>query len=81
MATGKSCDQLTLQEQLEETQRERMQLLDINGKLLEENKQLAEAVRAAEEARMEEFAARTVLQDKLCRLKAMMWDMEHPEYQ
>ena len=48
--------------------------------LLAENKALEEQLKQAEEARMEEFAARTVMEDKMMRLKAMMWDVEHPEF-
>ena len=80
MAQAKSCDQLTMQEQLEEQIREKLQLLEVNGKLLAENKALEEQLKQAEAARLEEFAARTVMEDKMMRLKAMMWDVEHPEF-
>lgn len=80
MATGKSCAEMSLQEQLEEQIREKLQLLEVNGKLLEENKALEEQLKQTEAARMEEFAARTVMEDKMMRLKAMMWDVEHPEF-
>lgn len=80
MATGKSCAELSMQEQLEEQIREKLQLLEVNGKLLAENNALEGQLKQAEEARMAEFAARTMMEDKLVRLKAMMWDVEHPEF-
>ena len=80
MATGKSCAEMSMQEQLEEQIREKLQLLEVNGKLMAENKALEEQLKQTEEARLEEFAARTVMEDKLVRLKAMMWDAEHPEF-
>lgn len=80
MATGKSCAEMSLQEQLEEQIREKLQLLEVNGKLLAENKALEGQLKQAEEARMAEFAARTMMEDKMMRLKAMMWDVEHPEF-
>lgn len=80
MAQAKSCAEMSLQEQLEEQIREKLQLLEVNGKLLAENKALEGQLKQAEEARMAEFAARTMMEDKMMRLKAMMWDVEHPEF-
>lgn len=75
----KSCDEVTMQEQLEAKLRENMELLDVNRKLLDDLKavdeQLAEVSRELD-ARQAKCKAQ---QTELWKLKARLYDMEHPE--
>lgn len=80
MANSKSCDQLTLQEQLEEKLRENMQLLEVNRQMIERNAELEKMINEKDEAYTQEYAMRQSMQMQLYRLKAMMWDKEHPEF-
>ena len=79
MANAKSCDQLTMQEQLEEKLRENLQLNDVNRKLIEKNAELEKMLSEKDEAYTQEYALRQSMQMQLYRLKAMLWDKEHPE--
>lgn len=79
MANAKSCDQLTMQEQLEEKLRENLQLNDVNRKLIEKNAELEKLLSEKDEAYTQEYALRQSMQMQLYRLKAMLWDKEHPE--
>lgn len=75
----KSCDQVTLQEQLEAKLSENLTLVDAQKKLLADLKEMEEKLIKAQMAYTEEYTARKRIQLQLYKLKARLYDMEHPE--